>query len=599
MDRHIFQFNQVDDHHQQPPIEEVLSFPIVLSDRILHAVDDSKSYKLECADVGKQVDRLSQMLRSAVRLANSTPSFYERPVRRIFTDVAKTLNRALNLVRKCRRGGFFRRFVSIVGVVDFRKLFNLLDASIGDVKWLLSIFDVDGESGGIAGGGGIVLSLPPIASNDPILSWVWSYIASLHFCSINVKIEAAHELSSLSRDNDRNKKIIIEEGGISPLLKLLKEKSSPEAQIAAAMALCNLANDQNNTRVIVNEHGIPNIVQIFRNSPILVQIEVAKLIARMAEHDSVSQEGFARENVIGSLVSFLSFNMFIDDDGLRGKTNKFLKKVIHPNVEINTQVDRSLIMCSDNSNKRGKKEPQDLILEFKTNCSGALWMLARGSIANSRKITETKGLLYLAKLIEKENGELQINCLMTIIEITAAAEYNPDLRRSAFKTNSPSAKAIVDQLLRLIHESDNPVTKIPAIKAIGHLARTFPSRETRVIGPLVKQLSHKNPIVGTESVIALCKFTCEENFLHAEHSKTIVEFKGLPPLMNLLRGNERTQYHALVLLCYLAMHAGINESFEQRRLLTALEGADNSVACRHSELRELVAKAVQYLKILS
>ncbi|KAI3728335.1 hypothetical protein L6452_16969 [Arctium lappa] len=597
MDPLIFQFNQLDHHHQQPPIDQILSLPIVLSDRILHAVDDTKSYKLECADVGKHVDRLSQKLRSAVRFANSTPSFYERPFRRIFTDVAKTLNRALILVRKCRRRSIFRRFVTIVGVADFRKLFSQLDASIGDVTWLLSVFDVDGESGGIADGGGIVLSLPPIASNDPILSWIWSYIASLHLCALNVKIEAAHELSSLSRDNDRNKKMIIEEGGVSPLLKLLKEKSSPEAQIAASMALFNLANDQNNTQVIVNEHGIPIIVQVFRNPQILVQIEVAKLIARMAEHDSVSQEGFARENVIGTLVSLLSFDMLIDDD--LGKTNKFLKKGIRSIVEINTQVERSSITCCDYSNKRGKKEPQDLIIEFKTNCSGALWMLARGSIANSRKITESKGLLYLAKLIENGNGELQVNCLMTIVEITAAAEYNPDLRRSAFKTNSPSAKAIVDQLLRLITESDNPVIKIPAIKAIGHLARTFPSRQTRVIGPLVKQLSHKNLTVGTESVIALCKFTCEENFLHAEHSKTIVEFKGLPPLMNLLRGSERIQYHALVLVCYLAMHDGINEPFEQRRILTALEGAENSVACRYSELRELVAHAIHHLKILS
>ena len=76
-------------------------------------------------------------------------------------------------------------------------------------------------------------------------------------------------------------------------------------------------------------------------------------------------------------------------------------------------------------------------------------MLARGNVENCRKITETKGLLCLATLIEREKGELQINCLMKILEINTAAENNPDIRRAAFKTNSPVAKAITEQLIRL------------------------------------------------------------------------------------------------------------------------------------------------------
>nr|KAJ0215995.1 hypothetical protein LSAT_V11C300112580 [Lactuca sativa] len=548
MDRFIFQPNALEYLQQpQPPIEEILSSPIILSDRILRAVNESKSHKLDCSDAGKKVHQLSEMLRSTVRFANSTPSFYESPVRRIFSDIAINLNSTLTLVRRCRHRSIFRRFVTFVGIADFRKLFNLLDMSIGDMKWLLSIFDRGGE--------GIVLSLPPIASNDPILAWVWSNIASLHLCSLNLKIEVAHELASLAHDSNRNKDIIVEEGGISPLLKLLKEESSPDAQIAGAMALFSLADNQNRARLIFNEHGVPIIVHAFRNSRIGVQIEIAKLIATMVEHDTFSQEGFARENLIGTLVTLLSFDR-------------------------NNQMKKS-----------SKNVSPQLILEFKTNCSGALWMLAKGSVTNCRKITEAKGLLCLANLIEKEKGELQINCLMAIMEITASAEYNPDLRRSAFKSNNNSQ--IVDQLLKLINQSDNPVIKIPAIRTIGHLARTFPARQTQVIGPLVKQLSNRNPDVGMESVIALGKFTCPENFLHSEHSKTIFEFEGVQPLMRLLRGSEseKTQYHALVLLCHLAMYDGNIEPFEQARLLTTLQGANKSFACNYSELRELVANA--------
>ncbi|KAI3812454.1 hypothetical protein L1987_17163 [Smallanthus sonchifolius] len=606
MGRLLFQSNQVDDQQQLPPIEQILSSPVVLTDRIRHAVDESKFYKLECADVGKQVDRLSQMLRSAVRFANSTP-LYERPVRRIFNEVAGNLNRALTLVRKCRHRGIIRRFVSIVGANDFRKIFNILDVSIGDMKWLLSIFDAGEESGGTADDGGIILTLPPIASNDPILAWVWSCIASLHTCSLNLKIEAAQELSTLARDSDRNKMVILEEGGIAPLLKLLKEDLSPDAQIAGAMSLFNLANDQTRVRSVFNEHGVPILAQALRNSCISVQIEVAKLIARMAEHDIFSLEGFARENVIETLVTLLSSNAFDDD---RGKVSKFLRRSIGSASEINKQMERSSVMSLNFSSRkalsssiwpRNKKESKietsELILELNTNCSGALWMLARGNVANCRKITETKGLLCLAKLIEKEKGELQINCLMTVMEITSAAECNPDIRRSAFKTNSSASKAVADQLLRLINESDNPAIKIPAIRAIGQLARTFPARQTQVISPLVKQLCDGNPDVGTESVIALEKFTCPENYLRAEHSKTVVDFEGVQPVMKMLRGSERTQYHALVLLCYLAMHAGNNEQFQQARILTALEGANKSIAYQYSELRDLVAKAVYHLNI--
>lgn len=582
-----------EDPQQQQRIEHILSFPIILSDRIRQAVDESKSYKLECTEVGKLVDRLSQMLRSFVRFTNTAPSLYDRPVRRVFTDVTRTLKRALVLVRKCRRRSVFLRVVTIVGAADFRKLFNLLDASIGDMKWLLSIFDTGGDFG-------VVLSLPPIASNDPILAWVWSYISSLYLCPLNVKIEVANGLCSLAHDNDRNKKIIVAEGGIPPLLKLLKEDTSPEAQITASNTLFNLANNQDRARLITNELGVPIIVQSFQKSPIRVQISIVKLISRMAENDEVSQEAFARENVIRPLVTLLSFETFVGNDSQ--------KQSIHSIVQFNKQDTRNYTSSSSMwsiNRKERQNEPSELKLELKTNCAKALWMLARGNLANSRIITDTKGLLCLAKIIETEKGELQINCLMNVMEITAAAESNPDLRRAAFKTNSPAAKAVIDQLLRLIHDSDSgsdsdsddsPI-KIPAIRAIGYLARTFPARETRIIGPLVKQLGHWNPDVGTESAMALGKFACPENFLCTEHSKTIIEFDGVMPLMRLLRGSEKTKYHALVLLCYLAMNVGNSEALVHARVLTALEGADKGIVGQHSELKDLVVQAIYHLNM--
>ncbi|XP_061372748.1 uncharacterized protein LOC133315187 isoform X2 [Gastrolobium bilobum] len=510
---------------EEKRIEDELSYPILVAERVRSAVEVAESFKFECSEVWKQVDRLLQMIRTLVRFAataSPAQTLYERPIRRVASETAKNLERALTVVRKCKRRSILRRVFTIVSAADFRKVFNYLDASVGDMKWLLSIFDADG---------GIVLSLPPIASNDPILSWVWSFIASIQMGQLNDRIEAANELASLAQDNDRNKKIIVEEGGVPPLLKLFKEGTSPVGQIAAASALCHLAND----------------------------------LERINKELGKRSSGRSSNRSLADSYSNLYFSM---EGSSRG----------------------------GNHRKERENEDPAVKLQLKISCAEALWMLARGSVSNSRKITETKGMLCLAKIVEKEQGELQCNCLMTIMEITAAAESNADLRRAAFKTNSPAAKAVVEQLLRIIKEVDSPALQIPAIKSIGSLARTFPARETRVIEPLVTQLSNRNMDVAEEATSALCKFASPDNFLYAEHSKAIIEFNGVPALMRLLRSNEVTlSLHGITLLCYLALHAGNSESLEQARVLTALEGADRTVLPQH--IRELVSRAIVHLNL--
>ncbi|OWM76105.1 uncharacterized protein LOC116210064 [Punica granatum] len=589
-------------------VEDALSYAILLSERVRSAAEHAESFKSDCSELRKQVDRLSPTLRSLVRFASSS-SLYDRPVRRILSDICDVLDRALALARRCRRQNFLRRVVTITSAADFRKVQNLLDASVGDMKWLLSIFRADGD-------GGIELSLPPIASNDPILSWVWSFIASIHYGESSDRVEAANELASLAKDNDRNKQMIVEEGGIPPLLKLLKEGSDPEGQIAAATALISISNDQDRVWAIVKELGVPIIVQVLGESPMRVQILVANLVAKMAEHNPLAQEDFACENAIRPLVTLLAFDMIIGDDR-RAQENG--KASIHSILEMNRRRGESSKLGNphnslrhlnsysyptwDGSSRAGshrrewENETYEVKLKLKTNCARALWMLSAGSISNSRRITETKGLLCLAKLIERERGELQYNCLMAVMEITSAAESSVDLRQAAFKTNSPAAKAVVEQLLRVIKEAEDKLLQIPAIRSIGSLARTFPARETRVIVPLVDRLGHWDPDVATEAAIALGKFACPANFLCTEHSRTIIELDAVPGLMRLLRSSERAQFHGLGLLCYLALHSGHNERLDQARVLTALEGADRSVAAQHPELKELIVKAMYHLKM--
>ena len=76
---------------EEKTVQEELSLPILLADRVIKSTQDAESSKQDCSDLAKQVDHLSQMLRSAVRLAISTPSLYDRPLRRIASDITKTL----------------------------------------------------------------------------------------------------------------------------------------------------------------------------------------------------------------------------------------------------------------------------------------------------------------------------------------------------------------------------------------------------------------------------------------------------------------------------------------------------------------------------
>ncbi|CAN6861613.1 unnamed protein product [Brassica oleracea] len=594
---------------QESRIGDELSSSLLTAERLRSSVEEAKSFKTECGEVGKQADRLAQMLRTLVRLvAASQQQVYDRPIRRVVADVRKNLDRALSLVRKCRRDNVLRRVCTIINAADFRRVVGFLESSNGDVKWLLSVFDGDGGDGG---GGGIVISLPPIATNDPILPWVWSLVASVQMGKVVDRIEAANQLGSLAGDNDRNKKIIVDEGGVPPLLKLLKDGSSPEGQVSAASVLKVLSCDEDKVRCIVNDVGVPVIVQVLSDSPVRVQIKVATLVARMAEHDPVAQEEFARQSVIKPLVTLLSLDVFVDDLEPSSKQHSSIHSLVQMNKDpvskayksFKSNVYSEIGGSGSGSGSRILKKERDnespeVKHELKVSCAEALWMLARGNVANSRRITETKGLLSLAKIVEKEDGELRYNCLMTLMEITSAAESNADLRRAAFKTNSPAAKAVIDQLLWIIKEIDSPVLKIPAIQSIGSLARTFPARETRMIQPLVEKLGSSNQEVAVTAVISLQKFVCPENFLCAEHSKNIIEYGAVPLLMKLIRNFEQqVQLQCLVLLCYLSMNASNHEQLEQAKVLTVLEGAERLASLQNPELRELVSKAIYQLSL--
>ncbi|XVE85187.1 hypothetical protein DITRI_Ditri17bG0071600 [Diplodiscus trichospermus] len=435
-------------------MEEKLSESISLAKRVLSAVDAAMCVMEEWSEVEKRIDQLSFMLKTLFRFI-TTPaqkSLYLRPVDRILEEVEGILKHSLDVACKFNLKSIIRRFFNINKTIDFQTLFCNLDDSIGNVKWLHIVYDPI-NNGAFEG---IVVFLPPVVNSNPIFLMVWSCIATVkNGRRLSDRIDAIKSLDSLAQDSYLYMEYIVKEGGEPPLLKLLEETTSFEAQIAAADALCTLTDDPE----IIKSIEIV-IARLLKGEQIEVQIQAMNLAARMAELSATEYDS-AEESVIWSLVTLLSSETSADD----------------PEIE----------------------------LKLKTGCAEALWLLAARSISNCRTITKTKALLCLAKLVENERGKLKYYCLMLIRQITAVAESDRHFRGNVFKTNSPSSKAVVDQLVRVIKESKNPVMQIPAIRSIGSLARIFRSGENRVLGPLVSLLDNRHLTVATEAAVALKK----------------------------------------------------------------------------------------------
>lgn len=154
-------------------IEQELAYPILISESLKKSAKEAESFKSECQDLAILAEILLTKLRTTAGvLTSSTQPLYDRPVRRIAADCSRAVERGLGLSRRCRYGGgFLRRVVNttIVESTEFHKTSALLEASVADLTWVVELYKTSlGTSEG-----DIVLSLPPVASNDPILSWVW------------------------------------------------------------------------------------------------------------------------------------------------------------------------------------------------------------------------------------------------------------------------------------------------------------------------------------------------------------------------------------------------------------------------------------------
>ncbi|MBA0758752.1 hypothetical protein Gotri_021721, partial [Gossypium trilobum] len=393
---------------------------------------------------------------------------------------------------------------------------------------------------------------------------------------------------SLARDNDRYGKLIIEEGGVVPLLKLAKE-GNHEGQENAARAIGLLGRDAESVEQIVNAGVCAVFAKILKEGKMKVQSIVAWAVSELAAHHPKCQDHFSQNNIIRFLVSHIAFET-VEEHSKYTIVNKQGVSSIHsvlvaskgpdshkkeeteiPHAKSNHHPHH--VSISGTSIKGREFEDPATKAQMKAMAARALWQLCKGNLSICRSITESRALLCFAILLEKSTDDVKYYSAMALVEITAVAEQNADLRRSSFKPTSPAARAVVDQLLKIIEKTDTELL-VPCIKTIGHLARTFRATETRIVTPLVKLLDETEPEVSMEAVMALNKFATPKNFLHVNHSKAIVEAGGVKHLIQLVYfGEQMVQFPSLTLLCYIAYNIPDSEVLAQDEVLIVLEWA--------------------------
>ncbi|GFQ03872.1 hypothetical protein PHJA_002531000 [Phtheirospermum japonicum] len=407
-----------------------------------------------------------------------------------------------------------------------------------------------------------------------------------------------------------------------------------EGQENAARAIGLLGRDPESVEQIVNAGACQVFAKILKEGHMKVQVVVAWAVSELAAHHRKCQDPFAQNNIIRLLVKHLAFEtipehskyaitskqnslsihsivlanaMGGDKDGEMIEDDRQFPSHTMPgqhnqnqmhNVVANTLAMKSTMNTKTNNNnqnhhhqhhqkhtkhhdtlagssikKHRELEDPATKAEMKSMAARALRYLCAGNVNICKSVTESRALLCLAVLLEKGPDDVKYNSAMALMEITAVAEQDSSLRRSAFKPTAPVAKAVVDQFLRIIEMPDSELT-IPSIRSIGNLARTFRATETRFIHPLVHLLDESEPEVTGEAALALNKFAGPENFLHDTHCKEIIKLGGVKHLLPLVYfGEQIVQIPCFILLCYLALHVPDSETLAQEEVLNLLEWA--------------------------
>uniref|UniRef100_A0ACD5U689 Uncharacterized protein n=1 Tax=Avena sativa TaxID=4498 RepID=A0ACD5U689_AVESA len=444
-------------------VKAMLARPIQLADEVAKQCGAARCFRAECNDLKSRADKLAALLRQAARA-----DLYDRPAARIMVGATQALAKASALASRCAHGHpRLRRLFTLSPAAGFPRTAALLDTALEDVAWLLRI-----SSPAVgADGDGDLRGLPNIAQNEPILFLIWDHVARLHTGGLAARADSAANLASLARDSQHFAKLIIEEDGIPPLLRLLKE-GTDEGQEAAVRALGLLGCDAESVEKLAQAGICSAFTSTLKEPQMRVQAAVAEAIATLADRSPTCQELFTQNNAVRYLVGHLASGTIqehsrysvgsssskntaaaptpmtslhsvvlaktlsthqsgdfmisvpeephrvstVSKDEVDAKRNQ-MQSVVQSAMAAKTKKNGSLIppfrtqLGTSGSSGRGAREVEDpeLKAHLKAMAAKALWKLARGHLGVCKSITESRALLCFAALLEKGDGGMGTN----------------------------------------------------------------------------------------------------------------------------------------------------------------------------------------------
>ncbi|MCD7447906.1 hypothetical protein HAX54_035837 [Datura stramonium] len=130
-----------------------------------------------------------------------------------------------------------------------------------------------------------------------------SLIQDLSSSQLEVQRKAVKEIRMLSKENPENRTVIVNHGGIPPLVQLL---SYPDSRIQenAVTALLNLSIDETNKKLISKEEPIPTIIEILQNGNVGAKENSAAALFSLSMLDE-NKEAIGSLNGIPPLIELL------------------------------------------------------------------------------------------------------------------------------------------------------------------------------------------------------------------------------------------------------------------------------------------------------
>ncbi|KAK3147837.1 hypothetical protein QOZ80_3BG0287340 [Eleusine coracana subsp. coracana] len=279
----------------------MLAKPIHLADQVAKQAG-WQCLRTECTELRSRAERLATLLRQAARV----PDLYERPASRVMADTVQALTKAAAAAGRCFQShSRLRRFFTLNPASGIPRTLALLDTALVDVAWLIRISSPPNPDDDDDDNDGLLHGLPNIAQNEPMLGMVWDHVARLQTGAHSARAESAATLASLARDSPHFAKYIIEEDGVPPLVRLLKE-GGDDARGHAAAALGLLGRDEESAGRLLQSGACAALAQALKEPPARVQAAAAEAVAALAHHSRKCQDVFAQTSAVRHLVGHLA-----------------------------------------------------------------------------------------------------------------------------------------------------------------------------------------------------------------------------------------------------------------------------------------------------